>query len=224
MFRDAVEALIDHGERITRAAIREIPNGVYRASGQADGDGVSEDPVYMEVAVTVKDTDIWLDFAGSDKQRAGAAGNCHWVNTVSATREFMMFLTDTAVGGNEGSYKPIHIAAPAGAVFRPQHPAPVTTGIGDMCTRLIELLFRALAEVFPDKVIAGTFGGVHGFTLAGFDEKTGEEFVHCDRRCYRRFHLIRRGALYLRRRYQCRRTSRRDRDTSCARCAKEQRG
>ena len=178
LFRDAVEELIDHGERIARAAIAEIPDGVYTADGYADGDGVSEDPIYIKLTATIKGSDIWLDFAGSDAQRSGAAGNCHWVNTVSATREFMMFLTDTALGGNEGSYRPVHIDAPAGSVFRPQYPAPVTTGIGDMCTRLIELLFQAFADVFPDKVIAGTFGTVHGMTLAGFDEKTGEEYVH----------------------------------------------
>jgi N-methylhydantoinase B len=173
-----VEELIDHGERISRAAIAKIPDGVYTASGHADGDGVSEEPIFMKVTATVKGSDIRVDFAGSDAQRSGAAGNCHWVNTVSGTREFMMFLTDTALGGNEGSYRPIHVDAPAGSVFRPQYPAPVTTGIGDMGTRLIELLFQAFADVFPDEVIAGTFGTVHGMTLSGFDDKTGEEFVH----------------------------------------------
>ncbi|MCZ6666467.1 MAG: hydantoinase B/oxoprolinase family protein, partial [Gammaproteobacteria bacterium] len=39
LFRDAVEELIDHGERITRAAIAKIPDGVYTASAHADGDG-----------------------------------------------------------------------------------------------------------------------------------------------------------------------------------------
>jgi N-methylhydantoinase B len=178
LFRNAVEDLIDHGERIARAAIEQIPDGMYTADGYADADGATDEPIYIKVTATVKGGDIWVDFAGSDEQRSGAAGNCHWVNTVSCTREFMMFLTDTALGGNEGSYRPIHVDAPAGSVFRPQYPAPVTTGIGDMCTRLIELLFQAFADVFPDKVIAGTFGTVHGMTLSGFDEKTGEEYVH----------------------------------------------
>ena len=178
IFRDAVEELIDHGERITRAAIAKIPDGVYTASAHADGDGVSEEPIFIKVTATVKGSDIWIDYAGSDDQRSGAAGNCHWVNTVSCTREFMMFLTDTALGGNEGSYRPIHIDAPAGSVFRPQYPAPITTGMGDMGTRLMELLFQALADVLPEEVIAGTFGNFSCMTLSGFDEKTGAEFVH----------------------------------------------
>jgi N-methylhydantoinase B len=178
LFRDAIEELIDHGERITRAAIEKIPDGIYTATGYADADGFTDEPIHIQVKVTVKGSDIWVDFAGSDAQRSGAAGNCHWVNTVSCTREFMMFLTDTALGGNEGSYRPIHVDAPAGSVFRPLYPAPITTGMGDMGTRLMELLFQALAEVLPDEVIAGTFGNFSCMTLSGFDKKTGEEFVH----------------------------------------------
>lgn len=178
LFRDAVEELLDHGERITRAAIEEIPDGVYCAAGYADADGASDEPIHIEVVVTVDGGDIRVDFSGSDEQRAGAAGNCHWVNTVSCTREFMMFLTDTALGGNEGSYRPIHVEAPSGSVFRPQYPAPVTTGMGDMGTRLIELLFQALADVLPEQAIAGTFGNFSCMTLSGFDQNTGQQFVH----------------------------------------------
>lgn len=178
LFRRAVDELINHGERITRSGIEKIPDGVYHASGFADSDGVTDEPIHIEVEVTVKGGDIYVDFAGSDKQRDGAAGNCHWVNTVSMTREFMMFLTDIALGGNEGSYKPIHVSAPAGSVFRPNYPAPVTTGMGDMGTRLIELLFQALADVLPEEVIAGTFGNFSCLTIAGFDAESGMEFVH----------------------------------------------
>ena len=35
--------VLDHGEQIARAELRKIPNGVYRASGVIDGDGVSDD-------------------------------------------------------------------------------------------------------------------------------------------------------------------------------------
>lgn len=178
LFHDAVDELIAHGERITRAAIERIPDGVYEAKGFADADGVSDTPINIQVKVTVEGSDIYVDFTGSDPQRDGAAGNCNWVNTVSMTREFMMFLSDVALGGNEGSYAPIHVIAPKGSVFNPAYPAPVTTGMGDMGTRLLELLFQALADVLPEEVIAGTFGNFSCLTLAGFDPETGAEFVH----------------------------------------------
>ncbi|MCZ6720284.1 MAG: hydantoinase B/oxoprolinase family protein, partial [Proteobacteria bacterium] len=182
LLKDATEELLDHGERVVRAAIENIPNGVYKASGYADGDGVTDEPIPICVTVTVEGGEIYIDFTGSGEQREGSAGNCHWVVTVSMTRQTIMFFTDTALGGNEGSYRPIHVTAPPGSVFNPQYPAPVTTGMGNMGTRLIELIFQALADVLPEDVIAGTFGCFSCMTLGGTDPETGGEFVHFQ--CY----------------------------------------
>lgn len=182
LLRDASDEMLDHGERLVRAAIEKIPNGEYKASGFADGDGVSDEPIPIAVTVNVKDSDIYIDFTGSGAQREGAAGNCHWVVTTSMTRQTIMFFTDTALGGNEGSYRPIHITAPAGSVYKPLYPAPVTTGMGNMGTRLIELIIQALSEVIPEEVIGGTFGCFSCMTLGGEEPDTGGEFVHFE--CY----------------------------------------
>ena len=178
LFTRAVDALLEHGERITRAAIEKIPDGVYMASGFSDADGVSDEPIPICVTVTVENRDITIDFTGSGEQRNGASGNCHWVNTVSMSRETIMFLADTSLGANEGSYRPIHIKAEPGSVFRPLHPAPVTTGMGDVGTRLIELILQALADVLPGEVIGGTFGCFSCMTISGQDPKSDQEFVH----------------------------------------------
>ena len=182
LLASAADELIDHAERLVRAAIERVPDGVYKASGFADGDGVSDEPIPIAVTVTIDGSDIHIDFTGSGPQREGSAGNCHWVVTVSMSRQTVMFLSDTALGGNEGSYRPIHVSAPEGSVYCPQYPAPVTTGMGNMGTRLIELIFQALAEVIPDQVIAGTFGCFSCMTLGGEEPETGGEFVHFE--CY----------------------------------------
>ncbi len=178
----AADELLDHGERVVRAAIEKIPDGTYKASGFADGDGVSDEPIPIAVTVTVAGSDVTIDYAGSGEQREGSAGNSHWVVTVSMTRQAIMFFTDTALGGNEGSYRPIHVKAPSGCVFNPDYPAPVTTGMGNMGTRLIELIFQALAEVIPEEVIGGTFGCFSCMTLGGKAPETDGEFVHFE--CY----------------------------------------
>lgn len=182
LLREAADELLDHGERLVRAAIERIPDGEYSSSGFSDGDGVSDEPIPIAVSVKVKGSDIYIDFTGSGKQREGAAGNCHWVVTTSMTRQTIMFFTDTALGGNEGSYRPIHIFAPTGSVYNPQYPAPVTTGMGNMGTRLIELIIQALSEVLPEEVIGGTFGCFSCMTLGGEEPDTGGEFVHFE--CY----------------------------------------
>lgn len=182
MLKNSIEELLNHGEKLVRAAIANIPDGVYTASGFADGDGVTSDPIAIKVTVTVAGSDITFDFSGSAPQSAGAAGNCHWVVTNSMCRQACMFFSDTALGGNEGSYRPIHVKAPKGSVFNPQYPAAVTTGMGNMGTRLIELIFQALANVIPNEVIGGTFGCFSCMTLGGEEPETGGNFVHFE--CY----------------------------------------
>jgi N-methylhydantoinase B len=182
LLNDTIDELLDHGERLVRAAISSIPDGIYKASGFADGDGVTDDPIPIAVTVTVEGSDITFDFAGSGPQTAGAAGNCHWVVTNSMCRQTCMFFADTALGGNAGSYRPISVKAPKGSVFYPQYPAAVTTGMGNMGTRLIELIFQALADVIPEEVIAGTFGCFSCMSLGGEEPDSGGEFVHFE--CY----------------------------------------
>lgn len=182
LLNDSVDDLLDHGERLVRAAISNIPDGVYKASGFSDGDGITDDPIPIAVTVTVTGSDITFDFAGSGPQSVGAAGNSHWVVTNSMCRQTCMFFADMALGGNAGSYRPITIKAPKGSVFNPQYPAAVTTGMGNMGTRLIELIFQALADVIPEEVIAGTFGCFSCMTLGGEEPEIGGEFVHFE--CY----------------------------------------
>ncbi|MEA2332872.1 MAG: N-methylhydantoinase [Thermoleophilaceae bacterium] len=173
----AVGHLLDHAERMVRAAIERIPDGVYSTAGFHDGDGTTNEPIPICVDVTVRGSDIVVDVTGSAPQRASSGGNGHWHTTVACSREAVMFLTDTSMGTNEGSYRPIGVVAPPGCVFRPVSPAPTTTGTADLSVRLIELILRALAPVLPDDVIAGTFGTVSALTLAGTDDQ-GREFVH----------------------------------------------
>ncbi len=173
----AVDHLLDHAEKMVRSAIERIPDGTYRAEGFHDGDGTTEEPIPLKVAVTVSGGEITVDVTGSAPQRRSSGGNGHWHTTVAVTRETVMFLSDSSLGTNEGSYRPIHVVAPKGCVYRPVSPAPTTTGTADLSVRLIELIMQALAPVLPEDVIAGTFGTVSALTLAGH-EPDGREFVH----------------------------------------------
>ncbi len=173
----AVDDLLDHGERMVRAAIERIPDGVHAAAGFHDADGRSDEPIPIQVKVVVDGSAVTIDLEGCAPQRASSSGNCHWLTTVAAAREAMMFLADTSLGTNEGSYRPITVTAPHGCVYHPVAPAPTTTGTADLGVRLIELILEALAPVLPDEVIAHTFGTVSALTLAGTGSD-GQEFVH----------------------------------------------
>ena len=61
----AVEEILAHAERATRAALLALPQGSWTAVDWLDDDGISTDPVRMQVTVTNRDGTFIVDFAGS---------------------------------------------------------------------------------------------------------------------------------------------------------------
>src|SRR5436190_1526986 len=57
--------LQDYSERMTRAAIRNLPDGTYRFKDFLDSDGVTDRPVKIQVAVTIHGDSAEVDFTGS---------------------------------------------------------------------------------------------------------------------------------------------------------------
>ena len=53
------------GEAHARSVIAALPDGVYRARDVADGDGASEQAIPVEVAVTIRGSEIEVDFTGT---------------------------------------------------------------------------------------------------------------------------------------------------------------
>ena len=64
--------LQDYAERMTRAAIRSIPNGVYRFEDAMEDDGFGSGPVPIRVKLTVKADRMRVDFTGSAPQTRGS--------------------------------------------------------------------------------------------------------------------------------------------------------
>jgi N-methylhydantoinase B len=71
VIRRCMDAYIAYTEKRTRAAIRKIPDGVYSARDYIDCDGVTTDPYYINVTLTVAGDEITVDFTGTDKVAKG---------------------------------------------------------------------------------------------------------------------------------------------------------
>jgi N-methylhydantoinase B len=151
---DSVDPLADEiiarSEAALREAIGKIPNGVYRAETWSDG---FAEPVLIRVAVTVKDRDIDIDFAGSSAQsRRG-------INVVlNYTQAYASFAIKAAVSPevphNDGSFRPVHVTAPLGSILNCREPAAVASRhlIGHF---LPGVIFAALAPAMPGRLMAG---------------------------------------------------------------------
>jgi N-methylhydantoinase B len=136
-------------EKAMRDAIRQIPDGVYRSTVQHDG---FEAPLVIECALKVDGDRIEIDYAGTSPQLARAL-NVVPIYTFAYTVYGLKALLCPDIPNNEGSFLPISTQAPLGSLLNPTYPA-ASGGRSAIGHLLPAAVFKALAEVLPDKVWA----------------------------------------------------------------------
>jgi N-methylhydantoinase B len=165
--------IIAASEKAMRAAIKAAPDGTYKASYHADGDGIKE-PVMFACAVTIKGDEIFVDYTGSSPAHSLAINAV--MNYVFAYTAYpIKCVFSPEVPNNEGSFRPIHVYAPAGSVLNAQKPAPL--GARNVTGNLLHgPIMKALSKALPDKVQADCGAAVWVMVLSGKrDDNT--EFV-----------------------------------------------
>ena len=178
---DAFEVILDYGERLARAELRKIPNGVYEAEDYIDGDGLSEQPIPVRVAVTIDDDAMTVDFTGSAPQAKGSI-NCSPLVTKGACKSVLKAITNPGMDSNDGCFRPLSLVLPLGTVFSAQRPAPVSYYLESFAF-IIDLVWHALAPVLPEKLTAGNYTSCCATLLTGLDNRTGKIFVDMQGNC-----------------------------------------
>jgi N-methylhydantoinase B len=166
--------VLDHGEQIARAELRLIPNGVYRATGVIDGDGVSDAEIPIAVAVTVGDDFLHADFTGCAPQTRGPV-NCSTGALLSACKTVVRAITAPSARSNDGFFRPFSLTVPPGTVFSAEPPAP-TGWYYEGAAFANDLIWKALAPVVPERLGAGSYTSLCCSYVVGTDA-TGELFV-----------------------------------------------
>jgi len=158
------DAIIERSERAMRAAIADLPDGEWSNVVYSDG---YEEPVRLEVTLTKRGDELWVDWAGS------SAESSRGINVVlNYTHAYTTYALKCAlapeVPNNEGSFRPVHVSAPAGSILNAQHPAPVGARhiIGHF---LPGAIFGALAQIIPDRVMAEGAANIWNIQLTGKD-------------------------------------------------------
>lgn len=152
--RAAMGELIAYSERRFRAALSELADGVYYGEDAVDDDGITDEPLVVKATVRVQGDSIEIDFDGTCPQVSRNL-NCPFSSTISsALSAVKSALTSPDIPFNEGLKKPVHIKAPKGSLVNPNYPAPVRARM-EAGYRCFNAVLKALAQVAPDKVIAG---------------------------------------------------------------------
>ena len=176
---DATRVYMEQSERRTRAALARIPPGVYQAVGHFDNDGITLDrPVRVEMAITVGDGAMTVDFAGSSPQVTGPF-NCGDAITISACRLLIKCLTTPLDPVDEGCFRPLSVIIPPRSVLAAEEPAP-TARYYVPINLLIDLGLRALSPAMPDRIPAASYGDQMPTIAFGPHPETGRLFIQGD--------------------------------------------
>ncbi|MSP68129.1 MAG: hydantoinase B/oxoprolinase family protein [Alphaproteobacteria bacterium] len=171
-----VEHLHDYAEQLARSQIAAIPDGVYEFSDHLDGLGENPEPIALHVKITVRGSNVVVDWTGTSPQVPGGV-NAPLPFTKAAAYAALRSVMSAAVPNCHGYTRPITVVAPLGSLVNVKYPGPC--GIkGITGYRMIDCLFGALAKAVPDKVAADNSGGATLPTIAGYEN--GKAFVFCE--------------------------------------------
>lgn len=181
--RGSVEAteyaahLIDYSARLMRHAISSLPEGEYEADDALDDDGVIDGEVPIRVRVSIKGNRARVDFTGSAPQVTGAINAVEAI-TVSAVSYVFRCLVGGDIPASAGLMEPIEVIAPAGTIVNATHPASVAGGNVETSQRVVDVVFKALAQACPERIPAASQGTMNNLTIGGIDSRTGKEFSY----------------------------------------------
>lgn len=171
----AMADLLDYGERLTAAQLRELPEGVYEAEDLIEEDGLGNGPFRIKVKVTVAKGRMTADFTGTSPQAPGPINSARTA-LVTAVRCALKAITDPDIPANGGCFRHVDIVCPEGTLLTAVSPAPVSLYYESLVA-VIELVWKALAPAMPDKLPAGHYRSVVGTFLAGVHPDSQQFFV-----------------------------------------------
>jgi N-methylhydantoinase B len=179
-------ALLRYAERLMRAAIAQIPAGIYPFADELDGDGItarSPQPTeesrgpQIRVAVTVQGGEMTVDFAGSSRAVAGPLNAVRAI-TESATWYVARCLAGPDVPVNSGTFTPIRVVVPHGSLLDADPPHAVAGGNVETSQRVVDAVLGALAKALPDQIPAASLGTMNNLTVGGYDPERGQPFAY----------------------------------------------
>jgi len=176
-----MQELLDYAERLTRQEILTWPRGTWRFTDHIDSDGLSDAPIPISVAVTVRDDGtLAVDYTGSSPQVRGALNS-----TMSFTRSLTYLSVRCVLAkdipNNVGLFRCVDVTAPEASILNPAMPgacaARALTGY-----RVFDAMLGALAQIVPDKVPAAGEGGNSVICISGL-RPNREPFIIVDMIC-----------------------------------------
>jgi N-methylhydantoinase B len=173
------EALLQYSEELVRSELARAPQGFFEAEDFLDDDGIGGGPVRLAVKLTFDPAQrkATVNFEGSSRQVASSI-NAVYAITYSAVYYVFRCLLPADAPATAGVMNPIQVIAPAESIVNAAPPAPVAGGNVETSQRIVDVLMRALAQAFPERVPAASSGTMNNLTIGGIDQRSGKPFAY----------------------------------------------
>lgn len=172
--RERFAALLNHGDRVMRAVIQEIPDGRYEFEDTLEvGDGLP-----IRVALTVHGDAMHFDFTGTAPETDLASLNAVAAVTRSACYYAVRCLAGRDAPANEGCYRPVRFTLPERSLVAAGPPRAVSAGNVETSQRIVDVALGALASALPGRIPAASQGTMNNITIGGYDSRRGRPYAY----------------------------------------------
>ena len=172
--RGRFAALLDHGERVMRAMIDDIPDGRYRFEDRLEvGDGIT-----IRLMVEIAGDEIHFDFTGTDPETEEASLNAVVAVTHSACYYVVRCLAGEDAPNNEGCYRPVRFTLPERSLVAAGPPRAVSAGNVETSQRITDVALGALAQALPERIPAASSGTMNNITIGGYDRARERPYAY----------------------------------------------
>ena len=177
-YKKAKNDFLDYGERMCIEALKEIPNGVYLGETTIEDNGFGEGPFPIKAKITVTDTEFIADFNGSHPQVKGAT-NLSFNGLVTGCRSLFKAITTPQMDANGGSFRPMKVICEPGTIVSAEAPSAVSVYYEVLITA-IDLIWKILAPLIPDKLPAGHMRSVCATFISGIHPDTNQFYIQAE--------------------------------------------
>ncbi|WP_098959658.1 hydantoinase B/oxoprolinase family protein [Pseudonocardia sp. N23] len=168
----AINYSVDVPAESMAAAIKALPDGVYRGSDLVDADGIDDTLEYeIKVEITKKGERLEVDFSGTSQQ-ARTSINAGVFDTLTATGVALKYLLDPKTAFNSGAYRNVDVVLPAGTICSATPPDGPVFLYWEAAQPVLLAIFKALEPAVKENAVGGDYGSLsihngHGVTPDG---------------------------------------------------------
>ncbi len=174
--RGAANYMIGYAARRFKEEVARWADGVYESDTWVDQDPKGNRDIHIHCTVTVKGSDLTVDFTGSDTRQDLQA-----YSTFGNTRGYVVAqlasMMDPDIPKNEGFFDSIRLIVPEGCCLNPSPDRSVAAGTHHPGTEVGEAVAKALEKVVPERCCPQIYKMGMPTVIFGTNPKTGQLFI-----------------------------------------------